>query len=104
MRSYRPTAGADAHASYRRLTTRVIRELNFVMARLRLFAAVVDGAYSLRDFLTLAAEKGGVSQPVIINKSLLYAVNGDMRGLDFPVSPSGEVAILPCLIERSISV
>ncbi len=77
------------------------------MARLRLFAAVremvgldafdvvLTEPLPLRDFLTLAAEKGGVSQQVIMNKSLLYAVNGDMRGLDFPVAPSDEVAVLP---------
>jgi len=79
------------------------------MARLRLFAAVRERAgmealdvaltvpLPLRDFLTLAAEQGGISQPVIMNKSLLYAVNGDMRGLDFPVGPSDEVAVLPPL-------
>lgn len=77
------------------------------MARLRLFAAVREKAgmdgfdltltepLPLREFLTLASGKGGVSLPVIMNKSLLYAINGDMRGLDFPVGPSDEVAVLP---------
>jgi molybdopterin converting factor small subunit len=77
------------------------------MARLRLFAAVrervgadaldvsLTAPLPLRDFLTLAAEKAGISLPIIMNKSLLYAVNGDMRGLDFPVGPSDEVAVLP---------
>lgn len=77
------------------------------MARLRLFAGVRERAgmdaldialaepLPLRDFLTLASEKAGVNLTVIMNKSLLYAVNGDMRGLDFPVGPSDEVAVLP---------
>ena len=77
------------------------------MARLRLFAAVRERAgmdaldialttpIPLRDFLTLAAEKAGVSQPVIMNKSLLYAINGDMSGLVFAVGPSDEVAVRP---------
>lgn len=77
------------------------------MARLRLFAGVRERAgmdaldvalaepLPLRDFLTLASEKAGVSLSVIMNKSLLYAVNGDMRGLDSPVGPSDEVAVLP---------
>jgi molybdopterin converting factor small subunit len=77
------------------------------MARVRLFAAVRERAgmdafdvelatpLSLRDFLTLVAEKSGISLAVIMNKSLLYAVNGDMRGLDFTVGPSDEVAVLP---------
>jgi len=79
------------------------------MTRLRLFAAVREKAgmdgfdliltepLPLRDFLTLAAEKSGISQEVIMNRYLLYAVNGDMRGLDFPVGPSDEVAVLPPL-------
>jgi len=77
------------------------------MAKLKLFAAVRERAGTdsfdialtaplpLREFLTLAAENGGISLAVIMNKSLLYAVNGDMRGLDFTVGPSDEVAVLP---------
>ncbi|MBF0292705.1 MAG: MoaD/ThiS family protein [Nitrospinae bacterium] len=77
------------------------------MARLRLFAAVREKAgvdaldvalaepLPLRDFLTLASEKAGVALPVIMNNSLLYAINGNVRGLDSPVGPSDEVAVLP---------
>ena len=82
-------------------------EINFVMAILRLFAAVRERAgmdaldvalaepLPLREFLTLASQKAGVALPVIMNNSLLYAVNGDIRGLDFPVGQSDEVAVLP---------
>lgn len=77
------------------------------MAKLKLFAAVREKAgmdaldvaltapLPLRDFLTLASQKAGVGLSVIMNNSLLYAVNGDMRGLDYPVAPSDEVAVLP---------
>lgn len=79
------------------------------MARLRLFAAVRERAMidtldvelttpmPLRDFLTLSAERGGIGLALIMNQSLLYAVNGEMRGLDFSVGPSDEVAVMPPL-------
>lgn len=67
------------------------------MAGLEAMDVALTEPLPLRDFLTLAAERGGVGLTVIMNKSLLYAVNGDMRGLDFPVGPSDEVAVLPPL-------
>jgi molybdopterin converting factor small subunit len=61
------------------------------------FDVALTAPLPLREFLTLAAQNSGISLAVIMNKSLLYAVNGDMRGLDYSVGLSDEVAVLPPL-------
>ncbi len=79
------------------------------MAKLRFFASVeekmgmdmmeipVDGSISARGILGLAVKRAGVDPGVLINNSLLYAVNHETVDLDHEVVDSDEVAVLPPL-------
>lgn len=79
------------------------------MAKLRFFASVkekigadnmeipVEGAISVRDILLQAAKKAGVDPAILINNSLLFALNQETAALDHKVVDGDEVAVLPPL-------
>ncbi len=79
------------------------------MAKLRFFASVkekmgvdmmempVSNTIMVRDLLTQAAKEASVDPSVLINNSLLYAVNQEATGLDHKIEDSDEVAVLPPL-------
>lgn len=79
------------------------------MAKLRFFASVkekmgvdimeitVEGDLSVRDILMQAVEKAGVDPVVLINNSLLFAINQETVDLDQKVVDGDEVAVLPPL-------
>lgn len=79
------------------------------MAKLRFFASVkekmgedtmeipVKGTISVRDFLLQVADKTGADPALLINDSLLYAINQEMAGLDQKINDGDEVAVLPPL-------
>ena len=79
------------------------------MAKLRFFASVkekmgvdimeipVENDISVRDILLQAVEKAGVDPVILINNSLLFAVNQETVDLDQKVVDSDEVAVLPPL-------
>ncbi len=79
------------------------------MAKLRFFASVKEkmgvdmmempvlNPIMMRDLLTQAAKEADVDPSVLINNSLLYAVNQEATGLDHKIEDSDEVAVLPPL-------
>ncbi len=79
------------------------------MAKLRFFASVkekmgmdimeipVEGAISVRDILRQAVKQAGVDPVILINNSLLFAINQETVNLDQKVADGDEVAVLPPL-------
>ena len=79
------------------------------MATIRFFASVRDktgrdsvtieikSPSSVGDALKMAAAQMGVNEATLINRSLRYAVNMNIEGLDFTVNDSDEIALLPPL-------
>lgn len=57
----------------------------------------VEGDLSVRDILMQAVEKAGVDPVVLINNSLLFAINQETVDLDQKVVDGDEVAVLPPL-------
>lgn len=57
----------------------------------------VEGAISVRGILEQAVKKAGVDSGILINNSLLFAVNQETVTLDQEVSDDDEVAVLPPL-------
>lgn len=55
----------------------------------------VTSPTTVREVLLMVAEKAGMEPSVLINKSLLYAVNQESAGLDTQVTNADEVATLP---------
>ncbi|MBI5814837.1 MAG: MoaD/ThiS family protein [Nitrospinae bacterium] len=79
------------------------------MAKLLLFASIreragvdslsvpLDESVKLDLFLQKAAQNAALLPSLLKSPSLLYAINGEMSGLDSQVCDSDEVAVLPPL-------
>lgn len=57
----------------------------------------VEDAISVRDILLQAVKQAGVDPVILINNSLLFAVNQETAALDQKVADGDEVAVLPPL-------